>query len=137
MTKHLMEAICAPDNVAAAMRAVVRNKGAAGVDGMTIRDLPEVFAAHWPEIERNLLEGRYQPQPVRRVSIPKPDGGGERHLGIPTVFDRLIQQAVLHGCNRCGTRHSASTATAFDRVARLTKRWRRRKPSSSKAISSW
>jgi RNA-directed DNA polymerase len=95
MTKHLMEAICAPDNVAAAMRAVVRNKGAAGVDGMTIRDLPEVFAAHWPEIERNLLEGRYQPQPVRRVSIPKPDGGGERHLGIPTVFDRLIQQAVL------------------------------------------
>jgi RNA-directed DNA polymerase len=95
MTKHLMEAICAPDNVAAAMRAVVRNKGAAGVDGMTIRDLPAAFAAHWPEIERDLLEGRYQPQPVRRVSIPKPDGGGERHLGIPTVSDRLIQQAVL------------------------------------------
>jgi RNA-directed DNA polymerase len=95
MTKHLMEAICAPDNIAAAMRAVVRNKGAAGVDRMTIRDLPSVFAAHWPEIERDLLEGRYQPQPVRRVSIPKPDGGGERHLGIPTVFDRLIQQAVL------------------------------------------
>jgi RNA-directed DNA polymerase len=95
MTKHLMEAICAPDNIAAAMRAVVRNKGAAGMDGMTVRDLPDAFAAHWPGIERDLLEGRYQPQPVRRVSIPKPDGGGERHLGIPTVFDRLIQQAVL------------------------------------------
>jgi RNA-directed DNA polymerase len=94
MTKYLMEAICAPDNIAAAMRAVVRNKGAAGVDGMTIRDLPAAVAAHWPEIERDLLGGRYQPQPVRRVSIPKPDGG-ERHLGIPTVFDRLIQQAVL------------------------------------------
>ncbi len=61
---------------------------------MTIRDLPAAVAAYWPEIERDLLGGRYQPQPVRRVSIPKPDGG-ERHLGIPTVFDRLIQQAVL------------------------------------------
>jgi RNA-directed DNA polymerase len=94
MTKYLMEAICAPDNIAAAMRAVVRNKGASGVDGMTIRDLPAAFAAHWPEIEIDLLGGRYRPQSVRRVSIPKPDGG-ERHLGIPTVFDRLIQQAVL------------------------------------------
>jgi RNA-directed DNA polymerase len=83
MTKHLMEAICSPENIAAAVRAVVRNKGAAGVDGMTVRDLPRAFAAHWPEIERDLLEGRYQPQPVRRVSIPKPGGGGERHLGIP------------------------------------------------------
>src|SRR6516164_5184488 len=95
MTKHLMEAICSPENIAAAVRAVVRNKGAAGVDGMTVRDLPRAFAAHWPEIERDLLEGRYQPRPVRRVSIPKPGGGGERHLGIPTVFDRVIQQAVL------------------------------------------
>ena len=93
MTKHLMEAICSPENIAAAVRAVVRNKGAAGVDGMTVHDLPRAFAAHWPE--RDLLEGRYQPQPVRRVSIPKPGGGGERHLGIPTVFDRVIQQAVL------------------------------------------
>ena len=62
---------------------------------MTTGDLPAAFAAHWPKIEMDLLEGRYQPQPVRRVSIPKPGGGGERHLGIPTVFDRLIQQAVL------------------------------------------
>jgi len=84
MTKHLMEAICAPDNIAAATRAVVRNKGAAGMDGMTVRDLPDALEAHWPGIEKDLLEGRYQPQPVRRVSIPKPDGGGERHLGIPT-----------------------------------------------------
>jgi RNA-directed DNA polymerase len=90
-----MEAICAPENMAAAVRAVTRNKGAPGVDGMTVRDLPGVLAARWPEIERDLLEGRYRPQPVRRVTIPKPGGGGERALGIPTVLDRVIQQAVL------------------------------------------
>lgn len=90
-----MEAICAPENMAAAVRAVTRNKGAPGVDGMAVRDLPGVLAARWPEIERDLLEGRYRPQPVRRVTIPKPGGGGERALGIPTVLDRVIQQAVL------------------------------------------
>jgi RNA-directed DNA polymerase len=90
-----MEAIRAPESMAAAVRAVTRNKGAPGVDGMTVRDLPGVLAARWPEIERDLLEGRYRPQPVRRVTIPKPGGGGERALGIPTVLDRVIQQAVL------------------------------------------
>jgi len=93
--KHLMEAICDPDNIEAALRAVVRNKGAPGVDGITVRQLPSTLKARWPEIERQLLQGRYKPQPVRRVSIPKPDGSGERHLGIPTVIDRVIQQAVL------------------------------------------
>ena len=94
MTSSLMEAICNPDNVAAALRAVVRNKGAPGIDGITVRQLPSVLRAHWPEIEDQLLQGRYQPQPVRRVQIPKP-GGGTRDLGIPTVIDRVIQQAVL------------------------------------------
>jgi RNA-directed DNA polymerase len=93
--KHLMEMICAPENIEAALRAVVRNKGAPGVDGITVRQLPGVLKARWPEIERQLLQGRYKPQPVRRVSIPKPDGSGERQLGIPTVIDRVIQQAVL------------------------------------------
>jgi RNA-directed DNA polymerase len=91
----LMEAICDPDNIEAALRAVVRNKGAPGVDGITVRQLPDVLQARWPEIERQLRQGRYQPQPVRRVMIPKPGGGGERALGIPTVIDRVIQQAVL------------------------------------------
>ena len=83
MTSTLMEAICDPDNVAAAARAVMRNKGAPGVDGVTVRQLPDVLQARWPEIENQLLQGRYQPQPVRRVQIPKP-AGGTRDLGIPT-----------------------------------------------------
>ena len=81
-TKHLMEAICAPDNIGAALSAVVRNKGAPGIDGITVKQLPSILKARWPEIEEQLLQGRYQPQPVRRVMIPKPDGG-ERPLGIP------------------------------------------------------
>jgi RNA-directed DNA polymerase len=94
-TANLMEAICDPENIEAALRAVVRNKGAPGVDGITVRQLPGILKARWPEIEHHLLQGRYQPQPVRRVMIPKPWGGGARALGIPTVIDRVIQQAVL------------------------------------------
>ena len=93
-TIELMETICDPENIEAALRAVVRNKGAPGVDGITVRQLPSVLKARWPEIEDQLLRGCYQPQPVRRVQIPKPDGG-MRNLGIPTVIDRMIQQAVL------------------------------------------
>src|SRR3954466_11965213 len=94
-TATFMEAICDPENIEAALRAVVRNKGAPGVDGITVRQLPDILKARWPEIEHHLLQGRYQPQPVRRVMIPKPGSGGERALGIPTVIDRVIQQAVL------------------------------------------
>src|ERR1700760_1910284 len=93
-TVTLMEAICDPENIEAALRAVVRNKGAPGVDGITVRQLPDILKVRWPGIAHQLLQGRYQPQPVRRVMIPKP-GGGERALGIPTVTDRVIQQAVL------------------------------------------
>src|SRR4051794_6413763 len=93
-TNHLMEAICAPVNIEAALAAVVRNKGAPGIDGITVKQLPGVLQARWPEMKRQLLQGRYQPQPVRRVTIPKP-AGGTRNLGIPTVIDRVIQQAVL------------------------------------------
>lgn len=93
-TEHLMEAICDPDNIEAALDAVVRNKGAPGIDGITVKQLPAILKACWPEIEDQLLQGRYQPQPVRRVRIPKPDGG-TRNLGIPTVIDRVIQQAIL------------------------------------------
>jgi RNA-directed DNA polymerase len=93
-TEHLMEAICDSDNIETALRAVVRNKGAPGVDGITVQQLPGILKARWSAIENQLLQGRYQPQPVRRVRIPKP-AGGTRNLGIPTVIDRVIQQAVL------------------------------------------
>jgi RNA-directed DNA polymerase len=93
-TEHLMEMICDPDNIEAALRAVVRNRGAPGVDGITVKQLPDVLKARWSEIEDQLLQGRYLPQPVRRVKIPKP-AGGTRNLGIPTVIDRVIQQAIL------------------------------------------
>ena len=76
------------------MEAREGNKGAAGVDGLDIAQTAEHLRWAWPELRQHLLSGAYQPQPVRRVGIPKPDGG-ERTLGIPTVTDRLIQQALL------------------------------------------
>jgi RNA-directed DNA polymerase len=91
---RLMEDICLAENVKKAMRKVIANKGSAGVDGMTVDELPEYLKRHWLSIRLELLEGRYEPQPVKRVEIPKPMGG-IRKLGIPTVKDRFIQQAVL------------------------------------------
>jgi RNA-directed DNA polymerase len=90
----LMEAVVERDNLRKALAQVRRNKGAPGVDGITVKRLPGILKARWSEIEDQLLRGRYQPQPVRRVKIPKP-AGGTRNLGIPTVIDRVIQQAVL------------------------------------------
>ena len=134
--EDLMEAICDPDNVEAALCSVVRNKGAPGVDGITVRQLPDSLKTHWPEIENQLLQGCYQPQPVRRVQIPKPTGG-MRDLGIPTAIDRVIQQAVLQRLQPLwDSQHSVSIVTAFDRIVLLTKRWRRRKLMSPRAIGS-
>jgi len=90
---RLLEAILDRENMMAAYHRVVANGGAAGVDGMTVDDLKAFLVEHWPRIRQDLLIGRYRPQPVRRVDIPKP-GGGSRTLGIPTVLDRLIQQAM-------------------------------------------
>src|SRR5712672_1536233 len=90
----LMEAIVERDNLRKALAHVKRNKGAAGVDGMSLDALAPHLKEHWPAIRAQLLEGTYQPQPVRRVEIPKALGG-TRSLGIPTVLDRFIQQAVL------------------------------------------
>jgi len=90
----LMEQVVAHDNMQAALRRVEQNKGAAGVDRMTVKNLRPYLKTHWPKLKQSLLTGTYQPKPVRRVEIPKP-GGGVRLLGIPTVVDRLIQQALL------------------------------------------
>ncbi|MCL1480511.1 MAG: hypothetical protein MH213_03895 [Marinobacter sp.] len=91
---RLMERVLDRDNLRRAFRQVKRNKGSAGIDGMTVDDLTAFVQQHWPRIAAQLLEGTYRPQPVRQVEIPKPKGG-VRKLGIPTVLDRLIQQAML------------------------------------------
>jgi len=92
---RLMEEVLRRENMKGAYARVVQNGGAAGVDGMTVDELMPYCREHWPRIREELLSGRYQPQPVRKVEIPKPDGKGYRMLGIPTVVDRLIQQALL------------------------------------------
>jgi RNA-directed DNA polymerase len=94
ITEQLMEEVCGRENCKQALKRVKANKGSAGVDGMTVQQLPEFLKQHWPAIREQLLSGTYKPQPVRRVEIPKPDGG-VRKLGIPTVLDRFIQQAVM------------------------------------------
>ena len=90
----LMEAVVERENMMAAFKRVKSNKGAAGVDGMTVADLDGYLRQHWPRIKQQLLEDRYTPAPVLGVEIPKADGKGMRQLGIPTVLDRLIQQAL-------------------------------------------
>jgi group II intron reverse transcriptase/maturase len=90
----LMERACERQNLRAALKRVRQNAGNPGTDRMTVEELPDHLRAHWPRLREELLAGRYQPQLVRRVTIPKP-GGGERELGIPTVLDRFIQQALL------------------------------------------
>lgn len=90
---RLLEAILERENMMAAYRRVVANRGAAGVDGVSVDDLEGLLMEHWPRIKEDLPAGRYRPQPVRGVDIPKP-GGGTRTLAIPTVLDRLIQQAM-------------------------------------------
>jgi group II intron reverse transcriptase/maturase len=92
-TTSLMEAVVGRGNLMLAYQRVVENKGAAGVDQLAVSELKDHLKQHWPTIRTRLLAGEYQPQPVRRVDIPKPQGG-VRTLGIPTVVDRLIQQAV-------------------------------------------
>jgi RNA-directed DNA polymerase len=93
-SEQLMEEVCGRQNCRQALARVKSNKGRAGVDGMTVEQLPAYLKQHWPAIREQLLRGTYKPQPVKRVEIPKPDGG-VRKLGIPTVLDRFIQQAVM------------------------------------------
>lgn len=91
---NLMEGVCQRDNLVKALKRVKANKGSPGIDGMKVEELSDYLKDNWPRIREQLLNGNYQPQPVKRVKIPKP-GDGERPLGIPTVLDRFIQQAVL------------------------------------------
>src|ERR1700689_5679349 len=93
-TNRLMEEVCERENLKEALRRVKANKGSPGVDGITVNQLDDYLKQHWPAIREQLLSGTYRPKPVKRVEIPKPDGG-VRKLGIPTVLDRFLQQAVM------------------------------------------
>jgi RNA-directed DNA polymerase len=95
-----MEEVCERENCKQALRRVKGNKGNPGVDGMTVEELPGYLKEHWPAIREQLLNGTYEPQPVLRVEIEKPDGSGMRKLGIPTVVDRYLQQAVMQVLQR-------------------------------------
>jgi RNA-directed DNA polymerase len=98
-TDRMMEEIVERENLKVALRRVKANKGAPGVDGLTVDQLDDHLKQHWPAIRERLLSGTYRPKPVKRVEIPKPDGG-VRKLGIPTVLDRFIQQAVMQVLQR-------------------------------------
>src|SRR6266699_240328 len=99
-TSRIMEEVCERRNLKEALRQVMGNKGSAGIDRMMVDQLGDYLKQHWPVIREQLLNGTYEPKPVRRVGIPKPDGGGVRKLGIPTVLDRFIQQAVMQVLQR-------------------------------------
>src|ERR1700758_4050643 len=99
ITEQLMEAVCERENCKQALKRVKANKGSAGVDGMTVNQVTDYLQQHWPAIREQLLNGTYEPKPVRRVEIPKPDGG-VRKLGIPSTLDRFIQQAVMQVLQR-------------------------------------
>ncbi len=112
ISEQLMEAVCERKNCRQALARVKSNKGSAGIDGMTVEQLPAYLKQHWPTIREQLLSGTYKPQPVKRVEIPKPDGG-IRQLGIPTVLDRFIQQAVLQVLQRSWDRTFSEHSYGF------------------------
>ena len=90
---EMLEKILNDENIKTAYKRVYANKGAGGVDGVTINELEEYMKEHWKGIKEEIRERKYKPQPVLRVEIPKPNGG-TRKLGIPTVIDRVIEQAI-------------------------------------------
>ncbi len=108
----LIERMLERGNMLKGLQAVEANRGAAGVDGMEVKQLRSYLREHWAEIREQILNGTYEPRPVRRVDIPKP-GGGTRMLGIPTVLDRLIQQAIHQILSPLWERGSQRTASDF------------------------
>lgn len=133
----LMEQICERENMIRAWDRVRSNGGTAGVDGLTIEQTGECLRTLWPTIRAQLLQGTYQPQPVRRAEIPKPDGG-VRLLGIPTVLDRLIQQATLQVLSPQWDPTFSESSFGFRPGRSATIRPSpRRKPSSQRVTTGW
>jgi len=111
--KVLMEEVLRHENMLRALRRVRSNKGAPGVDGMSVEELVPYLKENWPRIREELLRGVYLPVPVRRVEIPKPNGEGMRPLGVPTVLDRLIQQAILQVLSPIFDPHFSESSYGF------------------------
>ena len=111
-SEQLMEEVCGRKNCQQALARVKSNKGSAGIDGLTVEQLPDYLKQHWLTIREQLLSGTYKPQAVKRVEIPKPDGG-KRKLGIPTVLDRFIQQAVMQVLQRSWDRTLSEHSYGF------------------------
>jgi RNA-directed DNA polymerase len=133
-TNRLMEAVCERENLKTALRQVKANKGSPGVDGMTVVSIKDYLKQHWPAIREQLLNGTYEPKPVRRVEIPKPDGG-VRKLGSPTVLDRFIQQAVMQVLQRRWDRTFSDHSYGFRPGRSLIRQWHRRSSTSPKATA--
>jgi RNA-directed DNA polymerase len=133
-SERLMEAVCEPKNLKQALRRVKGNGGSAGIDGMKVEALPQWLIANWDSVREQLLTGQYRPTPVKRVEIAKPDGG-TRKLGIPTVVDRFVQQAVAQVLQRIweptfsewsyGFRENRSAHEAVETAQRFTREGRR------------
>lgn len=119
-TTMLLEEVLRRENLKKAYNRVRSNKGAPGIDGMTVDDLGPYLKEHWPRRKEEIRNGTYQPQPVRRVDIPKPGGKGTRMLGIPTVLDRFIQQAILQVLTRSSIPTSVVLLMASGRDGALT-----------------
>ena len=126
-TQDLLQAVLASDNLARAWKRVKANKGAPGIDGVTIEDFPAHAREHWPALRAQMEVGRYQPQAVRRVEIPKPDGG-QRRLGIPTVTDRVVQQAIAQVLTPIFDPTFSESSSASGQAAMHTRRFGRCKP---------
>src|SRR3954447_14965158 len=135
MYENLMEEVVSPESYGKALKAVVANDGSPGIDGMTAKELSEHLLKHWPKIQGKLMEGSYNPSPVKRKEIDK-QGGGKRMLGIPTVMDRFIQQMLLqamtpiweprfseHSYGFRPGRQAADAVRAAQRYAREGKDW--------------
>lgn len=112
-TPKLLEEVLRRENLIAALHRVQTNKGAPGVDGMTVEELTPYLKVNWPRIREELLSGEYTPAPVLRVEIPKPDGKGMRPLGIPTVLDRFIEQAILQTLTPIFDPHFSESSYGF------------------------
>lgn len=110
--EQLMERVVQRDNLLQALKQVKRNGGSPGIDAMTVEELTPYLKGNWPRLRETLLEGRYQPRPVKRVEIPKPSGG-VRKLGIPTVLDRFIQQALMQVLQEQWDRSFAESSFGF------------------------